>query len=45
MRLAINIVGVILVTSAIWNTMDGRIVAAVALAVAAFAIAFIRHKF
>ena len=46
MRLAIfaNVVGVALVAAAVWQGLDGRILTAVALAIAALAVAFIRER-
>jgi hypothetical protein len=44
MRLAITIAGIALLTAAIWETIDDRLVAAGVLAVAALAFAFIRNR-
>jgi hypothetical protein len=45
MRLVVNTVGIASVISAIWQTIDRRIAAAVVLGLAALAVAVIRHRF
>ncbi len=45
MRLLLNCIGIVLLVAALWEGMDGRLVAAVVLAVAVVAIAFARVRF